>query len=74
MNFCGPGKSHDSPSRSRSRQFSQLCPSRASVYRTVIPAASNVGTMDRLGTMSGSYTPQLTNTRWRPGAARTGTG
>jgi len=29
-NKSGPGNSHDNPSRRRSRQFSQLCPSRAS--------------------------------------------
>ena len=31
--------------------------------RTDIPADSNVGTIDRLGPMSGSYTPQLAKIR-----------
>ena len=37
-----------------------------------MPAASNVGTMDRFRTISGSYTPQLTNIRsaTRRGRAR----
>ena len=43
----GPGNSHERPSRRRSRQFSQLCPSRASTYRTSIPVACSIGTSER---------------------------
>src|SRR5206468_3538602 len=46
-NRNGPGNSHERPSRSRSRQFSQLWPSRASTYRTSMPVASSIGTSDR---------------------------
>ena len=46
-----------------SRQFSQVWPSRVSTYRTAIPADPNVGTIDRLGMISGSKTPQHTNSR-----------
>ena len=52
--FCGPGKTQVRPSRSRSRQFSQLWPSRDSTYRTRIPVAERTGTMDRFRTISGS--------------------
>ena len=62
-NFCGPGNTQDRPSRSRSRQFSQLCPSRASVKFTVMPAPRKTGTMARFGVMSGSYVPQLMKIR-----------
>lgn len=43
----GPGKSHESPSRSRSRQFSQLWPSRASTKRTSMPVPCSTGANDR---------------------------
>ena len=54
MNFWAPGYTHDRASRSVSRQFSQLCPSRVSTKRVVIPVDSKVGTIERLGAISGS--------------------
>ena len=50
----GPGKSHDSPDRSRSRQFSQLCASRASSKRTSRPCSCNLGSSERFSYISDS--------------------
>lgn len=43
----GPGNSHDRPSRRRSRQFSQLWPSRASTKRTSMPVPWSSGSSER---------------------------
>src|SRR5262249_39547188 len=43
----GPGNRNDSPSRRRSRQFSQLWPSLASRKRTAMPVSCSRGTSER---------------------------
>ena len=43
----GPGNNQLNPSRNRSRQFCQLCPSRASRYFTSNPASWSNGTSER---------------------------